>query len=72
MKEKIYDELEDAIIDILVKHQDALGIDSGDEIGDSVLDRKYEESLDFIASYLDKTLRYQMWTNGIGEYPQDI
>lgn len=72
MKDIIYGELEDAIINIFVKHQDELGIKSGDEIGDVDMDEKYERSLDFLASYIDKTLRFQLWTNGIGECPQDI
>ena len=59
MKEKIYDELETAVINIMVKYQDFLGINSGDEYVN------YDFTIKLLADQMTKTLFYQMGTNGI-------
>lgn len=65
MKDILREEIDDAIMGVLVKHQDRLGITSGDDIGDLILEEKYNDSLDFLSVYLCKILAFQCTTNGI-------
>ena len=66
MEETIYNELEDAIFNIVVKHQDELGITSGDEYVDFTL------TIKLLAEQILHTLIYQGYTNNvecsIGDY----
>lgn len=63
MKETICTELEDAINGILAKHQDELGVTSGDIDFPQAI--KFDELMDEFAELLVNILEFQKLTNGV-------